>query len=56
MIAGPTAEVVGNCLQVGRDFDDPHNWWGAVLGLPDDAYITVRPDQHIASRDLVGKS
>ena len=56
VIAGPTAEVVGNCLQVGRDFDDPHNWWGAVLGLPDDAYITVRPDQHIASRDLVGKS
>ena len=48
VIAGPTAEVVGNCLQVGRDFDDPDNWWGTVLGLPDDAYITVRPDQHIA--------
>lgn len=56
VIAGSTAEVDGNCLQVGRDFDDPDNWWGAVLGLPDDAYITVRPDQHIASRDLVGKS
>ena len=56
VIAGPTAEVVGNCLQVGRDFDDPNNWWGAVLGLADDTYITVRPDQHIASRDLVGKS
>jgi 2,4-dichlorophenol 6-monooxygenase len=56
VIAGPTAEVDGNCLQVGRDFDDPDNWWGAVLGHPDDAYITVRPDQHIASRDLVGKS
>mgnify|MGYP000562845837 FL=1 len=56
VIAGPTAEVVGNCLQVGRDFDDPNNWWGAVLGLADDACITVRPDQHVASRDLVGKS
>ena len=56
VIAGPTAEVVGNCLQVGRDFDDPNNWWSDVLGLPNDGYITVRPDQHIASRDLVGKS
>lgn len=56
VIAGPTAEVDGNCLQVSRDFDDPDNWWGAVLGFADDAYITVRPDQHIASRDLVGKS
>ena len=56
VIAGPTAKVDGNCLQVGHDFDDPNNWWGAVLGLADDAYITVRPDQHVASRDLVGKS
>ena len=48
VIAGPTAEVVGNCLQVGRDFDDPNNWWSDVLGLPNDGYITVRPDQHIA--------
>ena len=56
VIAGPTAEVDGNCLQVGRDFDDPDNWWGKVLGLSSDARITVRPDQHIASRDLVGKS
>jgi 2,4-dichlorophenol 6-monooxygenase len=56
VIAGPTAQVDGNCLQIGRDFDDPNNWWGAVLALADDAYITVRPDQHIASRDLVGKS
>jgi 2-polyprenyl-6-methoxyphenol hydroxylase-like FAD-dependent oxidoreductase len=56
VITGPTAEVDGNYLQVGRDFDDPDNWWGNVLGLPDDAYITVRPDQHVASRDLVGKS
>jgi 2-polyprenyl-6-methoxyphenol hydroxylase-like FAD-dependent oxidoreductase len=56
VIAGPTAEVDGNCLQIGRDFDDPDNWWGTILDLPNDAYITVRPDQHVASRDLVGKS
>jgi 2,4-dichlorophenol 6-monooxygenase len=56
VIAGPTAKANVDHLQVGRDFDDPDNWWGAVLGLPDDAYITVRPDQHVASRDLVVKS
>jgi 2-polyprenyl-6-methoxyphenol hydroxylase-like FAD-dependent oxidoreductase len=56
VIAGPTAEVDGNCIQVGRDFGDPDNWWGKVLGLPDDSCLTVRPDQHVASRDLVGKS
>ena len=56
VIIGPSAHVSYNCLQVGRDFDDPDNWWGNVLGLPDDSCLTVRPDQHIASRDLVGKS
>ena len=56
VIAGPSAKPNVDCLQVGREFDDPDNWWGKVLGLADDAYITVRPDQHIASRDLVGKS
>ncbi len=56
VIAGPTAEVDGNCIQVGLDFGDPDNWWGKVLGLPDDSYLTVRPDQHVASRDLVGKN
>jgi 2-polyprenyl-6-methoxyphenol hydroxylase-like FAD-dependent oxidoreductase len=48
VIVGPSAHVSHNCLQVGRDFEDPNNWWGVVLGLADDAYITVRPDQHIA--------
>lgn len=47
VIAGPTFKANVDSLQVGRDFDDPHNWWGAVLGLAGDAYITVRPDQHI---------
>jgi hypothetical protein len=56
VIIGPSAHVSYNCLQVGRDFDDPDNWWGNVLGLPDDSCLTVRPDQHIASRDLVVKS
>ena len=56
VIAGPSAKPNVDCLQVGREFDDPDNWWGKVLGLADDAYITVRPDQHITSRDLVGKS
>ena len=50
VIAGATAEVDGNCLQVGRDFDDPNAWWSDVLGLPDDACLTIRPDQHISSR------
>jgi 2-polyprenyl-6-methoxyphenol hydroxylase-like FAD-dependent oxidoreductase len=56
VIIGPSAHVSYNCLQVGRDFEDPHAWWSNVLGLPDDACLTVRPDQHVASRDLVGKS
>ena len=50
VIVGPTAEVDEPCLRVGRDFEDPNNWWGTVLGLPSDGYITVRPDQHISSR------
>ena len=56
VIIGPTAKANVEHLQVGRDFEDPNNWWGKVLGLSSDARITVRPDQHIASRDLVGKS
>jgi 2-polyprenyl-6-methoxyphenol hydroxylase-like FAD-dependent oxidoreductase len=56
VIVGPSAHVSYNCLQVGRDFEDPHAWWSNVLGLSDDACLTVRPDQHVASRDLVVKS
>jgi 2-polyprenyl-6-methoxyphenol hydroxylase-like FAD-dependent oxidoreductase len=56
VIVGPSAHVSHNCLQVGRDFEDPNAWWSNVLGLPDDACLTIRPDQHIASRDLVVKS
>jgi len=50
VIAGPSAKPDVDCLQVGRDFDDPDNWWGKVLGLSNDAEITIRPDQHITSR------
>ena len=56
VIVGPSAQVSYNCLQVGRDFEDPNAWWGKVLGLPDDSCLTVRPDQHVASRDLVVKN
>ena len=35
-------------LRVGRDFDDPHDWWGATMRLGSDAHVVVRPDQHIA--------
>jgi hypothetical protein len=56
VIIGPSAHVSYNCLQVGRDFEDPNAWWSKVLGLSSDACLTVRPDQHIASCDLVGKS
>ena len=50
VIAGPSAKPNVDCLQVGRDFDDPDNWWGKVLGLSNDAKITIRPDQHVSSR------
>jgi len=53
VIAGPSAQVSHKCLQVGRDFEDPNAWWSTVLGLPDDACLTIRPDQHVASCDLV---
>lgn len=49
VIVGPSATANINYLQVGRDFEDPANWWGTVLGLAGDSYITVRPDQHISS-------
>lgn len=46
-IGGPasTADVV-----VGRDFADPDDWWGTVVGLPPGGRLRVRPDQHVAAR------
>ena len=52
VIAGPTATTNATFIQVGRDFDDPNNWWRTVLGLPDDGYITVRADQHILNSSI----
>ena len=49
VIVGPSAQVRQNGLQVGRDFEDPNAWWSKVLGLPDDACLTIRPDQHISN-------
>ena len=56
VIAGPTAKANVDHLQVGRDFDDPDNWWGKVLGLSSDACLTVRPDQHVASCDAESRN
>lgn len=37
-------------VTVGRDIDDPHDWWATIMCLgPADA-VEVRPDQHIAGR------
>jgi hypothetical protein len=48
VIAGPTSTVAEPHLRVGRDFDDPHDWWGAAMRLAPDAHVVVRADQHIA--------
>lgn len=48
-IGGPAADPEAVDVRLGDDVDDPHGWWAGVLGLPDDAWILVRPDQHIAS-------
>jgi hypothetical protein len=36
-------------IQVGRDVQDPQDWWSNALNLAPDAILTVRPDQHIES-------
>ena len=48
VIAGPASTLTEPHLRVGRDFDDPHDWWGATMRLKPDAHVVVRPDQHIA--------
>jgi 2-polyprenyl-6-methoxyphenol hydroxylase-like FAD-dependent oxidoreductase len=49
-ITGPTAIAEPGDLRIGLDVRDPDDWWGGTLGLPSDAAITIRPDQHIAAR------
>jgi len=34
-------------LCVGRDFDDPDDWWGTTMSLGAHHRLRVRPDQHI---------
>jgi hypothetical protein len=51
-IIGPTADDEPDALRIGTDVEDPGGWWHGTLGLPDDAAILVRPDQHIAARSL----
>ena len=50
LIAGPACTVAGADVRMGVDVDDPDGWWSTTLGLPDDAALLVRPDQHIAAR------
>ena len=47
LILGPAADRDGPGIRLGVDIEDPDDWWRCVLGLPDDAAILVRPDQHI---------
>jgi 2,4-dichlorophenol 6-monooxygenase len=48
VIAGTHSTIDEPHLRVGRDFDDPHDWWGTTMRLAADAHVVVRPDQHIA--------
>jgi 2,4-dichlorophenol 6-monooxygenase len=50
LIVGPTCDAVEADLRVGIDFEDPEQWWSAVLALPDAGALLVRPDQHISAR------
>ncbi len=50
LIAGPACTVAGADVRMGVDVDDPDGWWSTTLGLPDDAALLVRPDQHVAAR------
>ncbi len=37
-------------LQVGRDFDDPAEWWSRSAGMEPGGALLLRPDQHVAWR------
>jgi hypothetical protein len=50
VIGGPSCTDRAVDLRVGIDIEDADEWWHQVLGLPDDGWIAVRPDQHIADR------
>lgn len=48
-IGGPTCAREVD-LRIGADIGDAALWWSTTLGLPEDGWIVVRPDQHIAER------
>ncbi len=50
LIAGRTCDIADVDLRVGVDFEDPDDWWSAILAIPDAGAVLVRPDQHIAAR------
>ncbi|HVM98427.1 MAG TPA: FAD-dependent monooxygenase [Candidatus Acidoferrales bacterium] len=37
-------------LQIGKEIDDPTDWWTQVVEMKSDGALLVRPDQHIAYR------
>ncbi|HVN83292.1 MAG TPA: FAD-dependent monooxygenase [Candidatus Binatia bacterium] len=37
-------------VQIGREVDDPSNWWASVAHMESDGALLVRPDQHVAFR------
>lgn len=47
-IGGPET-ITSVDIQVGRNVEDPKNWWVNALDLAPNAILTVRPDQHIES-------
>jgi len=50
VLGGPACRDREVDLRIGVDVEDADEWWHEVLGLPDDGWISVRPDQHIAAR------
>ena len=43
-------------MQVGRDVEDPDDWWTSVAGMGADGALLVRPDQHVAFRSRGGSA
>lgn len=46
-LGGPESDAE---LVVGRDFEDPEDWWTTVVALPPQGRLRVRPDQHVETR------
>lgn len=50
VLGGPSCRGKAVDLRIGADIADADEWWHQTLGMPDDGWISVRPDQHIAAR------